>query len=124
MRQFGPKLAVHKSAGHGCQQVHNENGVTSAHEYEHGARAGTGQRPSHSEDAATYEVAGYAFVFVFDHDFLAFRILQVLPLDELHDNDACHYSRTNNAEHVEALKTKHFINPEVGYSFALVQGKA
>lgn len=121
--QFGTQFAVHISTCHGRQQIHNEHGMAGSHQDEHWSRAGARQRPSHAKDDATIQVAGNASVFVFDLDLLAGRILQVPAFDHLHNEDACQHGRTNDAVHVKALKTEHFINAEVGYSLAFVQGK-
>lgn len=124
MWQFGAQLAIHISAGHGGQQVHDEYCVPCSHQDEHGAGAGACQSPTHAKNDAAVQVAGNALVFVLDQDLLAGCILQVLSFDELHNDDSSYHRRAYDAIHVKALETEHFINAEVGYRFAFVQCKA
>lgn len=123
MRQFGPQYAIEVSACHGGYQIHNKHSFATTQQYEHGRRASTCQGPTHTKYESTNEVAVNGFVFIVEGDFVAFHVFDMAALHDLYNDDAGHNGGANDAKHVKALKTEHFINAEPGYGFAFVQNE-
>mgnify|MGYP000953459512 FL=1 len=121
MRDTTPEQSIDKCAGHRSDEIDDKYGVACAKQDKHWGGACTCNGPAAAEYKATDDISRISIGLVLDDDLLAFLVLDVPPFDDLDYDDTGDNSRSDDAEHMETLEPEHFIDPEPGSCFTLIQ---